>query len=1402
MVCSKRMGWVLAMMLPAGAAWAVPGEDGAQTFTGSNVVVNNYSTLTAQSGSTFTVANAANLALPPAACPNSTGGCLEANRSLRAGDLLLVYQPQGASISTTDNLGYGSISNYNNAGRYEFVHVASVSGNTITIADSDGAGTVCSGGLRFTYAAGAMVVRVPQYSSLTVNSGASIVPGIWDGSTGGVVAVHVGGSGTGNIAFNGTGSINADARGFRGGVKLDRTVVFGITNYVCANPNGAQKGEGIAANIYSSTNNLCRGAPANGGGGGNNHNAGGGGGANGGFAAADPVNGGWLRGIGVYPASGGSGPFSFLPAWAMDVEVDPDLSGPNPPQTSTGGGRGGYTYADATFDPLTTGPGNSSWNGDLRRVVGGLGGRPLNGTPLISDAYRRLYFGGGGGAGEMNNSQGGNGGAGGGLVFLIAQSVSGNGRISANGAAGQNTSGGGNNDAPGGGGGGGSVVLSLRNGAVVPAGVSVQANGGAGGNQLAIGSESEGPGGGGGGGVILYPGGGVIGLNGGAHGTSDSSGLRASSDASGVRRFPANGATSGAGGSQESPPPRHGPNSPFSCLEGPGNTTPVSTAWFSSSSQGGRLEVRFAAAAEIAHAAYRLEAQTPDGARVQLGALIPADTAPADQVRSHVVQVEMPADGSVLYLADIDLQGRATERGPFQIGQSHGSPPSEAAYDFAPSRALLLQSQQRLRAAGSQLARLGVSERGMYRISHEQLQAAGFDFTGVPVQELAVQAPQGAVPRRIRGAAAGVFGPGAVIEFFGDAQPSLWSRERYYLLSVDASAVLDMSLTERAVQPGEVSTYQVELRHAPNTAYNHASPSGDPWYAERLLASGQPVSRSFQLQGPLPSEGTGELELVLWGGIDWPGETSDHSVEVLFNGAAVASRRFDGLAAQRLSIPVSLSGNSFEVQLRLPFDTGYEMDIVHLESVALRYRAVAQASGGRFFGADPQGSAWDTIFAEGGGDPASAPIAGVVTVAGVAEGERRAYRIGGGTAAEFAVNSSGPVALYSEDFSDPAELWVSRAQDLLVPSVSAVAPAVTAEGAVDWLVISHEAFTPALGELVALRQQQGLRTRVVDVSGIYSRYSAGNPDPQAIRHYIAAARAQMGVRYVLLVGADTLDAPGYLNSGSVSFIPTPYAATSTFVRYAPADPLLADTDFDGVPDVALGRLPVRTLAEAQEAVRKIVAYESQPVSARATLSAGPQDPLIQSGFAAASTQFGSLLPGSWVTDQLHQDQLGLDQARLALVDAFNSGRSLISYMGHSGPTRWTFDPLLDISQVLGQSSASNRPNLLPSDNQPVVLQFACWTTYFVSSSQNSMAQALLLTPGRGASAVVGATVLLDQRNHERMAQVLAPRLLAGVRIGDALLAAKRELGGDVGDPAGPELLLGQILLGDPAQPLR
>ena len=48
---------------------------------------------------------------------------------LAAGDLILLYQPQGATIdNTTSVVSYGAVTALNGAGNYELAHVASVAG--------------------------------------------------------------------------------------------------------------------------------------------------------------------------------------------------------------------------------------------------------------------------------------------------------------------------------------------------------------------------------------------------------------------------------------------------------------------------------------------------------------------------------------------------------------------------------------------------------------------------------------------------------------------------------------------------------------------------------------------------------------------------------------------------------------------------------------------------------------------------------------------------------------------------------------------------------------------------------------------------------------------------------------------------------------------------------------------------------------------------------------------------------------------------------------------------------------------------------------------------------------------------------------------------------------------------
>ncbi len=480
--------------------FAQTGKDGARIVTTPGTVVNRYARPSAGINPGFTSITVTDIAdLSP----------------LSAGDLILTYQTHDleTSIDVSNTANYGRVLGYNHAGNYEFAVVKSITGNTIDLVNpikKDFTGT--NSNLK------AQIIRVPQYSSLTINAGASITAPAWNGQLGGVVAVHV----SGNMVVNGI--IDVNAKGFRGG-QVDNNSFLGggsLNEHYVSNENnyGGEKGESIigwSAEYDALGGRYGRGAPANGGGGGNNHNSGGGGGAN-------VSNGNAWTGQGVMlsTVTGGS-------AWQLDPGY---ISNRDALTNSSGGGRGGYSWNSADLDALTKGPGIGGWEGDKRSEVGGLGGHSLT-----ADPETRVFFGGGGGAGDMNNMSSQRAGNGGGLVLIMANSISGSGAIRANGEDGLSGTGT-FADGAGGGGAGGSIIIK----APTITGVNVSAKGGKGADIPSSVNAGSGPGGGGSGGLIAIPSGtfpATINVSGGISGQTT---------APYVSEFPVNGATNGAPG--------------------------------------------------------------------------------------------------------------------------------------------------------------------------------------------------------------------------------------------------------------------------------------------------------------------------------------------------------------------------------------------------------------------------------------------------------------------------------------------------------------------------------------------------------------------------------------------------------------------------------------------------------------------------------------------------------------------------------------------------------------------------------------------------------------------------------------------------------------------------------------
>jgi len=474
------------------SSFAQRGKDGNINITSANTILNSYTYLTQNCNQGDNFVQVSNI------------------NGFSTGDLVLIIQMQGASLrGNINNNTWGEILSYNSAGLYEFQQVDSIFGNHIQFD--------CGLSNNYLVSGKTQVIRVPRYISFNLNNGASVTCPVWNGQTGGIVALEILNGATIN------GNIDVTGRGFRGGIKENWDVGSSIQvlNYSSVDSTyGAEKGEGIGGyrSMYDALGGkFGRGAPANGGGGGNGHNSGGGGGSNAGFGSwngsGNPDN-----GIGNI----------YEPAWNLE-----SLNFAN--NTSSGGGRGGYSYSKFDKDALSLQPGDSAWGGNLRSIIGGLGGRPLN-NGINS---QRIFLGGGGGAGDGNNSANTDGARGGGMVIIISyDTIAGTGNILANGNNGLVTplsSLGG--DAPGGGGGGGTIVL---NAAGNISDINTYANGGKGGNQNITILEAEGPGGGGGGGYIASS-------NGTFNQQSDA-GLNGTTNSASLSEFPPNGATKGADG--------------------------------------------------------------------------------------------------------------------------------------------------------------------------------------------------------------------------------------------------------------------------------------------------------------------------------------------------------------------------------------------------------------------------------------------------------------------------------------------------------------------------------------------------------------------------------------------------------------------------------------------------------------------------------------------------------------------------------------------------------------------------------------------------------------------------------------------------------------------------------------
>jgi hypothetical protein len=340
----------------------------------------------------------------------------------------------------------------------------------------------------------------------------------------------------------------------------------------------------------------------------------------------------------------------------------------------------------------------------------------------------------------------------------------------------------------------------------------------------------------------------------------------------------------------------------------------------------------------------------------------------------------------------------------------------------------------------------------------------------------------------------------------------------------------------------------------------------------------------------------------------------------------------------------------------------------------------------------------------------------------------------------------------------------------------------------DYLIITHELFSEGAAKIADQKNREGYHALVIDVARAYDRYSGGVVEAKAIQRLIQDAwrTGSKSLKYVLLVGNDTFDPKNYLGLGLVSFIPSLNGWDGVFGR-VPSENLYADTNGDGAPEVAIGRLPVSTLEEMSVIVDKIERQDALLAAGRgrqliAVDNQGPDDPSFRQWADEMATILSPKAGLVWA-----DVGLGASLARATLLDGLRNGVEAVHYFGHGGYEIWTDDGLL---------TAGDAGGLAYSGVGAVVFTWTCeaqWYQYPLGPSINT---ALFLVPDGGALATFGPAGIADSEPQRLFSSQVYTQLNHGLTLGEAIQRAKAAIikGGDSLRP----VVDGWNLLGDPA----
>lgn len=750
-----------------------------------------------------------------------------------------------------------------------------------------------------------------------------------------------------------------------------------------------------------------------------------------------------------------------------------------------------------------------------------------------------------------------------------------------------------------------------------------------------------------------------------------------------------------------------------------------------------------------------------------------------------------PFDKHTYTLIETMASGRIVSHGPYTVTPRWDQPPRPVAdgYERSPHTPGPRPVQRRVerprlgQEGGAAEAVKVVVEGGggLYRVTADEL---------APLFGMSSKAIQGAIWRHqlelSHGGQPVAYqrqSAGTALDFWAPAVDSPYGESAVYWLRFGDGLAMGRVPGDPPAGEWDDASFRETTRFEQNlraTTLLPLDPEGDIFFWDFVRAGdAQHGSKVFELEleEVADSLGTGQLTLHLQGA----GEGS-HTLDVELGGSPLGTAAVLDLEADTATLELPLALLSEGVNTLTLTATGGGLVFVDAVEVSYdrRYRAtgdqlISRGDGNRRVAPDAFGDGQVRVF-DLTNPRRPRRLEGVRVVAEPLRGSFRAIW-------EPSVPTTPYLAVAEGGVRAPAAILADQPSNLVSTSNTA-----------DYLVITTGELMASAQTLADHRTAGGLSTMVIDIEDIHDEFAQGQSHPLAIRDFLSHAYQQWATapRYVVLAGAGTYDWADHLGLGG-NLLPVPLASDgeTLFATDRPFADLVGD---DGVPEVALGRLPVLDATELDALIAKIIAYESvaEPEWGSQVMMLADNLDNIAS-YSQTADELGTVVPLQYQLSKVaFDDHPDLASTRQALFDGIDQGVALLEYLGHGGVDRMAAEGLMTIADV---------PSLTNADRLPLVLAVSCHIGFHGLPGFDALGEHLLLQGGGGAAAVIAPSWL--SRHGE--ARLFADRLhrqffVEGEKVlGDALLEA---LEGAAALGVDRSILDTYQLLGDPALELR